>query len=289
MSTEEPEGLDAGTPQTPQADAPAAPPAAEAMPAPVAPPAAAPAPAPAAAPAPEAAPVPAAAAAPAATPASAPAVSGPGWGDALPAWGRAFKAVYQGDPATASDELLGSERRTGNAHALWIVTAAINSIIFGAAMWFVVNDFNTSIGMFVGSVNELLTVLLTIGGTFVALAARAGAIMFSGGVRGKSPSFAEAASLASVGFIAASPLGVLLILFMLAPGKFMMFLILLAWVFVAFLSETSVYIAVARWGRFEKSLVMPHALFSTAWLAIVLYGVWLMLSDVVSGMFGFGL
>jgi len=218
----------------------------------------------------------------------APAATGPGLGRALPTWITAFKALYRGEPGEASDILRDSEARTGNKHAMWIASALVNGALGALVAGIFVSKTNDSLSAwsFAEKPNEMQYMFIVLLASFVYLVARAGSIVATTARRGKRASFLEAAGLASVGFVAAAPLFVAFLLALVAPSDITLIIVILTWVFVAFFGETATYIAIARHGRFAKSAVLPHSIFSALWLVATTWVAWSLFSDAFGALFG---
>lgn len=285
----------APVPPTPPAPVVPEPPADAAVPAPApaapAPAPAAPAPAPAYAPAPPpayaTAPAPGYATAPAPGYATAPApYPAQGGAAAFSTWWALFLALFRGDLVRATALAVGKER-VGGARAAWVITPAVNSLLVILTALLAVArldevDYLFSDGP--SASDYVLAFLLPLVCVALLFFGRAGLLVALFRLRGRTVSFGDASSLASVSFLVSAPLLALALVLSLIPGTFASVVLLCAFVFTVFYAELSTYVVVARAGRFEKSAALPHALLSTVWLCLGTYLCWLIVKEPVSSL-----
>lgn len=166
-----------------------------------------------------------------------------------------------------------------------VLAALVNGLLVGIALMTSMAKASSSLesyywstSLFEGSDYALALVFILVA-SVVYLAARAGAIVALFTLRGRRLGYGEAVSLGASAYVASFPMVALCVLLALVPGSFAAFVGLFGLIFTIIFAETVLYTGIARLGRFEKSVVLPHALLTSAWLCVVSYVFFLVLRD----------
>lgn len=203
-------------------------------------------------------------------------------------WWTVLQAMAKGDVAAATDAATGVTTPAVGARWVGVFAALVNGLLVGFALMLLMARTASEMGYFFqpSGGDYVTALLLPVVCALLFHVARAGAIVAMFRARGRAVVFPVAAALAGIPFVVSAPFFALAMVLSLLPGTFSTILLGIAGVFTAFYAETSVYIAQARVGRFERSIALPHALASTAWFVVVSVVCWLVVDDVMSRTFG---
>lgn len=193
---------------------------------------------------------------------------------ALRAWCRTFVGLYRSQPGVAG---------VGTPSLFWVVAALIQGALIGLSMDILISRVASqmyygptpSAGVYAGAF------FLPIALSLVYVLARTGTLVALFRLRQRQVRFADAANIAALGYVAALPVGVALLLFAILPGAFSGIVVALAIVFTTFLGEASVYVTSARTGRFERSITVPYAWLTTAWIVLTTVLLSLIAGDLI--------
>lgn len=215
--------------------------------------------------------------------AAAPSVLGINLAGAFRTWVKTFVRIFRSDPGVGIDDRSPiAQPATGNPW-FWVVAALINGLIASLAMVTSLAMLNSRSGGYLSPDGGMYAaaIFIPIVVSFVYIVARAGAIAAIFGLRSRQISFNGAANLAGVSYVASAPFLAVLVLLAMIPGSFTAVLFLLGFIFTAFLSETSLYVSIAKTGRFDRSATLHFAWLSMVWLVITTFIMLLIFSDTI--------
>jgi len=166
----------------------------------------------------------------------------------------------------------------------WVVAVVIHGAVIGVSLDLFVARIASeiyygpkpSLGVYVGAF------LLPVALTTVYVLTRTGTLVALFRLRGRRVRFDQAANIAALGYVAAFPVAATLLLFSILPGEFTGLLVCVAGVAACFLGEASVYVTVAKTGRFDRSITGPYAWLTTGWIIVTTVVVALVARDLIA-------
>lgn len=193
---------------------------------------------------------------------------------ALRAWARTFVGLYRSQPGVAG---------VGSLSLFWVLAALIHGALIGLSADILIARVSSR--MYYGPTPSFgvyaAAFVLPVAVSFLYVLARTGTLVALFRVRQRQVRFTDAANIAALGYVAALPVGVALLLFAVLPGAFSGIVVALAVVFTTFLGEASVYVTTAKTGRFERSITVPYAWLTTAWIVLTTVLLSLIAGDLI--------
>lgn len=203
-------------------------------------------------------------------------------------WWATLARTYRSNPGVAVDPHRDPATTRPGSPWMWVFSAFVNGALIGFALMIGMARTNSAIDRYsygysggVPGSAYAAAFLIPFVLSFGYLSTRAVSVLLIFRLRKRQIGFIDSANIVSVSWTTFTPLCLLAVIFALMPGAVSTFLLTMGWVFVAILAEVSLYVAIARTGRFEQSATVHYAWLTLAWLVLTTFVAILLLQDIV--------